>query len=210
MIKNKATVFAGIQGFIESVAKDDISEERKDILAPLIEYIQAKVNANAPINLNFICTHNSRRSHLSQIWAQVMAFYFQLEKVSCYSGGTEETALYPMVAKTLEATGFSVQKIGGENNPVYAIKFGENEAPIIAFSKTFDDNFNPTSNFAAILTCTQADQGCPYIGGAEKRIPVTYEDPKAFDNSPEQSAKYAERSRQIAAEMRYVFSQIKF
>ena len=63
--------------------------------------------------------------------------------------------------------------------------------------------------FAAIMTCSQADGGCPFIAGAEKRIPITFEDPKAFDNTPQQKEKYEERSFQIATEMFYVFSQIK-
>ena len=86
--------------------------------------------------------------------------------------------------------------------------FSENEQPIIGFSKTLDDEFNPTSEFAAIMTCTQADEGCPFIAGAEKRIPITFEDPKAFDNTPQEAEKYNERSVQIATEMFYVFSQI--
>jgi arsenate reductase len=58
------------------------------------------------------------------------------------------------------------------------------------------------------MTCSQADGGCPYCW-RWKRIPITYEDPKAFDNTPQQAEKYQERSLQIATEMLYVFSQIK-
>ena len=71
---------------IESIAKIAVSEERKEVLQPLADYIQNKVNANEEIRLNFICTHNSRRSHLSQIWAQTMAFQFEIKNVFCYSG----------------------------------------------------------------------------------------------------------------------------
>lgn len=59
------------------------------------------------------------------------------------------------------------------------------------------------------MTCSQADGGCPFISGAEKRIAITYDDPKAFDNTDQQTEKYNERSLQIATEMFYVFSQIK-
>lgn len=45
----------------------DINEERKNVLLPLIGFIQKKRNDKQRININFICTHNSRRSHLSQI-----------------------------------------------------------------------------------------------------------------------------------------------
>ncbi|UTA66749.1 low molecular weight phosphatase family protein [Emticicia sp. 21SJ11W-3] len=184
------------------------NNERKRTLQPLIDFIQLKVNSRQQININFICTHNSRRSHLSQVWAQVAASHFDIENVNCYSGGTEETALFPKVAETLSNQGFNIFKIHDGTNPVYAIKYSDNSQPIIGFSKKYDSPFNPVSTFAAIMTCSQADGGCPFIAGAEKRIPITFEDPKISDNSPEQTTVYSERSLQIALEMFYVFSKI--
>lgn len=201
-------LFNKIENIINSLNIENISEERKETLQLLIDFIQTKVNDNQEIRINFICTHNSRRSHLSQVWAQSMAFHFNIKNVFCYSGGTESTALFPMVAETLENSGFEVKTISENKNPIYNIKYAENEHPIIGFSKKFDDDFNPKSVFAAILTCSQADDGCPFIAGAEKRIPITFEDPKAFDNTPQQAEKYNERSLQIATELFYVFSQI--
>jgi len=137
-----------------------------------------------------------------------MACYFKVKNVFCYSGGTEATALFPMVAETLQNAGFVIQKLSKNQNPVYSIKYSVNEHPIIGFSKKFDHQFNPESRFAAIMTCSQADEGCPFIAGAEERIPITFEDPKVFDNTAQQAAKYNERSLQIATELFYVFSQI--
>lgn len=198
-----------IKDQIEQLNLDSISTNRKSILQSLVEFIQDKVEHNQNVNLNFICTHNSRRSHLSQVWAQTMAAYFNVKNVYCYSGGTEATALFPVAAETLKNTGFKIEKLSNEANPVYSIKYTDNAHPIIGFSKTFDADFNPTSEFAAIMTCSSADKGCPLILGAENRIPITYEDPKAFDNTPLQLEKYKERSLQIATEMKYVFSNIK-
>ena len=194
---------------IEQLPLQNISEERKTILQPLIDFIQQKVNDRQDININFICTHNSRRSHLSQVWAQAASAHFNIPNVYCYSGGTEETALFPKVAETLINQGFSIFKISENNNPVYAIKYSDNALPIIGFSKKYDSHFNPVSAFAAIMTCSQADAGCPLIAGAEKRIPITFEDPKISDGTTEQTKVYAERSLQIATEMFYVFSMIK-
>lgn len=208
-MSNKINLFPEIENVINTIDIKNISTERKTILQPLIDFIQAKVSSQEEIRLNLICTHNSRRSHLSQVWAQTAAAYFNIKNVFCYSGGTEATALFPMAAKTLEKSGFKIKTISEGSNPIYAIKYSENEHPIIGFSKTYDDDFNPQSEFAAILTCSQADGGCPFIAGAEKRIPITFEDPKAFDNTPQQAEKYQERSLQIASEMLYVFSQIK-
>ena len=202
-------LYPKIESQIKALDVSTISAERKNVVQPLIDYIQLKVDNNDIINLNFICTHNSRRSHLSQVWAQTIAVYFNLKNVFCYSGGTEATALFPVAAETLKNTGFKIKKLSNEANPAYSIKYAENAHPIIGFSKTFDAEFNPTSEFAAIMTCSSADKGCPLIVGAENRIPITYKDPKAFDNTPLQLEKYSERSLQIATEMKYVFSNIK-
>ncbi|MDO6676506.1 protein-tyrosine-phosphatase [Tenacibaculum sp. 1_MG-2023] len=209
MTTTKPTLFSEIEQEIKELNPLTISTERKVVLQPLTDFIQSKVSKNKEIRINFICTHNSRRSHLSQIWAQTMANYFNIKNVFCYSGGTEATALFPMVAETLKNSGFQVNIISKNENPVYSIKYADNEHPIIGFSKKLDDEFNPKSEFAAVMTCSQADGGCPFIAGAEKRIPITFEDPKVFDNTPQQAEKYKERSIQIATELFYVFSQIK-
>ncbi|KXN97974.1 protein tyrosine phosphatase [Aequorivita aquimaris] len=197
-----------IQEYIETLGTTSLSEERKTVLQPLIDYINSKKKEEKPIQLNFICTHNSRRSHLAQIWAQTMAEYFGIKSIKCYSGGTEATAVYPMVVETLENTGFEISKEGDSKNPVYSIKYALEKSPIIAFSKKYDDEANPAADFAAIMTCSQADEGCPFVAGSEKRIAIMYEDPKISDGTPQQKEVYLERSIQIATEMKFIFSQI--
>lgn len=198
-----------IETIVKEIDFQNISDERKLILQPLIDFIQQKIENKKGVNINFICTHNSRRSHLAQIWAQVACAYYKISNAYCYSGGTEATAVFPKVAETLSDQGFKLFVITKSNNPVYAIKFSDNNMPIIAFSKTYDNPFNPISEFAAVMTCSQADEACPFIVGAEKRIPIRYEDPKVSDGTPEQSQVYRKRSLQIASEMFYVFSKIK-
>lgn len=196
----------------ESIKRLDpsvISNERKEVLQNLIDFIQQKKDNREAISLNFICTHNSRRSHFSQVWAQALAGFFNISIVNAYSGGTEATALYPMVVKTLENFGFQIEKLSETKNSVYSIKYGPNLLPITAFSKAYHHPFNPQSEFAAIMTCSDADENCPLVMGAEKRIRITYEDPKAFDGTALQAEKYNERSLQIATELFYVFSKIR-
>ena len=208
-MKNHLFMYKDLIETISTITSfQNINEERKATLQPLIDFIQHKINSKEPININFICTHNSRRSHLAQVWAQTASAYFKIPNVHCYSGGTEETALFPKVAETLTNQGFSIFKIADTLNPIYAIKYSDNAVPVIGFSKKYNSPFNPISAFAAVMTCSQADGGCPFIAGAEKRIPITFEDPKISDNTAEQSKVYAERSLQIATEMFYVFSQI--
>lgn len=201
-------MFENLSKSIEISKNSTVSEDRKAVLKPLADYIQNKVDSNQDIRLNFICTHNSRRSHFSQIWAQTMAFHFNIKNVFCYSGGTEATAMFPKVAETLTNQGFQIQQVSQEENPVYAVKFDGNQHPIICFSKTYFDEFNPKTNFSAIMTCNNADEGCPMVFGADSRFPIKYDDPKAFDGTELMNEKYAERSLQIASEMYYVFSQI--
>ena len=201
-------MFENLSKTIKTITEIPVPNERKDVLNPLVDYIQTKVNSQMEIRLNFICTHNSRRSHLSQIWAQVMAFHFGIQNVFCYSGGTEATAMFPKVVETLTNEGFEIQKLSQEQNPVYAVKFDVNQHPILCFSKTYFDEFNPKTHFGAIMTCNNADEGCPMVFGAEVRFPIKYDDPKAFDGTDLMDEKYTERSLQIASEMYYVFSQI--
>jgi len=202
-------LYSTIKDTISKLDINLVSKERQAILQPLINFIQTKTTKNEAIRLNFICTHNSRRSHLSQVWAQVMAFHFNIKNVASYSGGTEATALFPKVAETLTGLGFNIEKLSEESNPIYSIQFSDNELPLIGFSKKHDANFNPKNEFCAILTCSSADVGCPFIPGAEKRIPITFEDPKAFDNTKLQTEKYLERCLDIATELKYVFSMVE-
>lgn len=190
---------------IQTFSAENISSERKEVLVQLITYIRDKQSKGETIRLNFICTHNSRRSHLSQIWAQTMAYHFGIKNVFCYSGGTEATALFPKIAETLSKQGFDILKLSDTNNPVYAIKYAPNEQPIICFSKEYNHAFNPTGDYAAIVTCNSADEACPIVFGAEARFPVKYDDPKAFDHTDLMDSKYAERSLQIGEELWYVF-----
>ena len=198
-----------IREIIAQLSTERISEERKIILQPLIQFISSKISKNEEVRLNFICTHNSRRSHLSQIWAQTMAYYYQIENVFCYSGGTEATAMFPKVAETLANQGFEILKLSETENPVYAVKFAENEHAVICFSKKYNDDFNPKSAFAAILTCDSADENCPIVYGAEARIPIKYEDPKKSDGTPEMNETYFNRSLEIATEMKFIFENIR-
>ena len=194
---------------IEGFNINSVTENRKILLDPLISYIQNKKKLNEAIQLNFVCTHNSRRSHLAQIWAQTCAGFFNVSKVVCYSGGTEATKLYRTVKDTLEDQGFIFKTAKEESNKKYEVFFSNIEKPINTFSKLYDHKVNPVTNFAVIMTCSHADENCPFIPGAEKRISVMYEDPKLYDNSILEKKMYRERSIQIATEMKYIFSNIK-
>jgi arsenate reductase len=183
-----------------------ISSERLQLLNEMATYLIAKMKQGQEIRLNFICTHNSRRSQFSQIWAQTAAAYYGIEAF-CYSGGVEVTAFNPRAVAAIQRDGFKVVQKEGEN-PIYYVLFSDDSEPIVTFSKVYDNPINASKNFAAVMTCDHADENCPFIPGAEKRFPLRYEDPKAFDDSPLEETMYIERSHQIGAELFYLFEKV--
>lgn len=203
----KTKLLPPLQKLVDNLDMKSVTEERKQVLQLLIDFIQEKKDRQEEINLNFICTHNSRRSQFSQIWAQTAADFYQID-ANCFSGGVEVTAFNERAVESIKRFGFTVTK-RGETNPVYSVFHSDKSDPILTYSKLYDDEANAPSGFAAVMTCSHADENCPFIPGAEARIPVRYEDPKAFDDTPDEAQKYDERSIQIATEMFYVFSQIK-
>lgn len=188
---------------------DAISNERKELLKQLTMFVEKRVQTGKTVHLNFICTHNSRRSHLSQLWAQAAAHYYNVPDVQSYSGGTEATAFNPRAVKAMQQAGFDISAIKDGENPVYKVRFADGAKSVTAFSKKFDDPFNHNKDFAAVMTCSHADENCPLVFGATGRIALTYDDPKEFDGTAQEAAKYQERVEQIGTEILYAFSQVK-
>lgn len=191
--------------FFESLDVDWISEERKSVLKVLIDHVVSYRNENESIILNYVCTHNSRRSQISQIMGQVASHYYGVDVV-CYSGGTEVTAFHPNAISAIKRTGIEVHS-KGETNPVQFVRYSESKAPMSCFSKVYDDEYNAASDFAAIMTCAHADDNCPVILNAT-RISIRYEDPKRSDGTDEMESVYNATVEEIATEMKYVFQQI--
>ena len=205
------TIYEPVKNEISKLLKTSytISEERKILLNSFAEYISKKINNGTIVNLIFICTHNSRRSTMSQIWAQTAAEYFNIPNIKCFSGGTEATAFNPRAVKAVQNYGFKVEQKDESENPIYLVYFSDKTEPITCFSKVYSDKFNPQTNFAAIMTCSHADKNCPLVFGAEVRFPVKYNDPKEFDNTDLETKKYEERFEQIGIEMLYTFEIVK-
>lgn len=188
---------------------DRIPNERKEILKQLTGFVQNKVKDGKKVYLNFICTHNSRRSHLAQLWAQAAAYYYGIPGVECFSGGTEATAFNPRAVTALQKAGFQITISKDGENPVYEVRYSQNAPAVIAFSKKYDDPFNHNKDFAAIMTCSHADENCPLVLGASARIALTYDDPKEFDGTPIEAAKYSERVNEIGREILFAFAQVQ-
>lgn len=183
---------------------DDIPVKRRNTLHELARIVQRRLVAADTARLVFICTHNSRRSHMCQIWAQTAAHCYGIPGVVTFSGGTEPTALNPRVAAALRRSGLRIDPSTVPDNPVYRVRFSSGAEPMECFSKLYDQPPNPMVGFCAIMTCSEADRDCPVVLGADDRISLPYDDPGRFDSTDLESAAYDERCRQIAREMLYL------
>jgi arsenate reductase len=210
MSNEKARLLPSLQASAEQLAEqfDRIPGERKETLRSLAKVIRDTIRSGQAAYLNFICTHNSRRSHMAQLWAQAAAHFYEVENVLCLSGGTEATAFNPRAVQAMENVGFSITRIKDGSNPVYEVRYAANISPVIAFSKKYDDPFNYAGDFTAVMTCAHADDNCPIVSGASTRIAITYDDPKETDGTPYETDRYAERVTEIGCEMLYVFSVV--
>lgn len=180
---------------------DQIPEARQQELAQLGDYIAKKTKAGEAVKLTVICTHNSRRSHIGQLWLAAAATYYGVEGITTFSGGTEATAFNPRAVAAMRRAGFGIVGNETEKNPRYTATLGEGLGEITLFSKKFNDEANPQKGFAAIMVCSDADAACPFVPGADMRLAIPYEDPKKSDGTPAEAATYDERCRQIGREM---------
>ena len=209
--KSRPTFYKPLHETIQSLIKnfDAITEERRVVLKQLSDFVEAKARRNESVKLIFICTHNSRRSHISQIWAQAAAAYYGIGNVLCFSGGTEATAFNPRAVNAMREAGFKINATTKGANPIHEVSYSDDADGIIAFSKKYDAESNPKKGFAAVMTCSHADENCPIVVGMDKRISLPYNDPKDFDGTPQEASKYSERVMEIGTEILYAFSQVK-
>ena len=207
----KANLNSDLLKYCSSLSSElnQIPSDRKEYLNELVSYITEQQKAQKAINLVFVCTSNSRRSHMAQVWSQIASYYYDVKNVSTFSGGTEKTKVNKNALLALEKSGIVLQSHQQSENPVWLASTGVKFTPMVLFSKVYTDSTNPSQNFGAVMVCAEANESCPIVPGADFRIGLPYQDPKAFDNTPQQNEKYDERCRQIAREMFYVFSQIK-
>lgn len=187
---------------------DLIPPERRVTLVAMSDLVAARAAEGRVSRMVFICTHNSRRSHLCQFWAQAATRHFAVPRVEVYSGGTETSAFNPRAVTALRRAGFAIEPFTDGKNPVYEVSFEQGMEPVQAFSKIHDEAPNPEESFIAVMTCSHADAACPTVDGADARIVIAYEDPKAFDGTERETEAYDERCAQIAREMLYVFSAV--
>jgi protein-tyrosine-phosphatase len=200
-----------MQLFVDSISQhlEGIDSSRKQELNILADYIQESLQKDTTVQLTYICTHNSRRSHMAQLWAAVAAHYYSVKGVKTYSGGTETTAFNQRSVACLQRQGFEITPLNEDKNTLYAVVFSPKVPAVKSFSKVYNDSNNPQNGFIAVMTCSHADEACPVVNGATKRVAIPYIDPKISDGTTLESQTYYDRSAQIATEAFYVFKRVK-
>lgn len=188
---------------------DRLTPERKEVLRGIAQTVVAQLQQDKRSQLTFICTHNSRRSHMSQIWAQTAAYYYGLDQVTTYSGGTQVTACNCRTITAMRSAGFQIDDATTGDNPLYLVHYADDRTPVKAYSKLYNADGNPAQKFIALMTCSAADKSCPVVQGSIARFAIHYVDPRLCDDTPTETTAYNERCREIAREMFYIMSEVK-
>ncbi len=200
-----------LRPYVEAVLAelDQVPAERRALLQQIAAVIVNRLAEGRTADLTFICTHNSRRSHMSQVWAQTAAYWFGLDKMRAFSGGTEVTACNCRTVLAMRRAGFAIETKRGGENPLLLVRYAQDRPPIRAFSKLYNAEGNPKRDFIALMTCSKADLSCPTVEGAIARFPIHYADPRLCDDTPEETAAYNARCREIAREMFRLMAEVR-
>jgi hypothetical protein len=209
--REPAALLPPLRAYVEAVTAELalVPPERQEVLRDIAAVMTEELRAGGDARVTFICTHNSRRSHLSQIWLQTAAAWYGLERVHAYSGGTEVTACNCRTVTALRRAGFAVTDATGGDNPVYLVRYAANRPPVRAYSKPYRADGNPRHGFIALMTCSAADRSCPVIEGARARFAIHYADPRLCDDLPTETAAYDARCREIAREMFFITAEVR-
>ena len=209
--RSNANLLPPLRPYVNEVANELelLSAERRVVLGEIAAIITTRLAEGKAAQLTFICTHNSRRSHMSQIWAQTAAYYYGLDKVHAFSGGTETTACNCRTVAAMRRVGFDIQDTTTGDNPIYLVRYADGRPAIRAYSKLYNADANPRRDFIALMTCSVADKTCPVVNGAIARYAIHYADPRLCDDTPTETTAYNERCREIAREMFYIMSEVR-
>ena len=209
--QSSASLLPALRPYVQAVAHelDMVPAERRVVLDEISASIIAQLDAGKEAKLTFICTHNSRRSHMSQIWGQTAAYYYGLKNVNTFSGGTEATACNCRTVAAMRRVGFDIEDATAGDNPLYLVRYADDRPPIRAYSKLYNADANPRRDFIALMTCSVADRTCPVVEGAIARHAIHYADPRLCDDTPTETSAYNERCREIAREMFYIMSEVR-
>lgn len=188
---------------------DKIPFERRAVLEEIANYLIGGQQLDNTGKIIFIETDQKSRSILIHAWATAASYYYGIENVEIHSGGISASAISQNAITALENAGFIIYKIQGGSNPEFEIKYSYNIKPLVLKSIKYNDKSNPGANFGSIIVCSNADINLPVVKGNNFRTSLYYFDPSAYDGNADASDLYLEKSKEIAAEMFYLFYVLK-
>lgn len=198
-----------LKGLILEIAEasNSIPSDRKKVLDAISETIKTHLNTEEKLDIVVVCTHNSRRSQLGEVWINTLTEHFNLDAITAYSGGMEETAFNSRMVKAMRGLGFDISEVESGENPRYVVKEIDMDDHIL-FSKVYDHAMNPEKDFMALMVCGHADENCPIVHGMKYRIPLRYKDPKEFDDTAHESEAYKSKVKEIGSEIYYILDRV--
>jgi hypothetical protein len=201
---------------------DMIDEPHRQAGRKLADWIASNYQPGRRLDVTVVCTGNSRRSILGATMGNIAAAYYGMPEIRFHSGGTAPTAFNSRTVAALRAIGVEIEPNGKEavrgepktENPVFRVRWGTTGGEPAAmeaeeFSKNYADPANPQQGFAALMVCGEADAACPFVRGAALRVSMPYLDPKIYDGSAFEAAKYAERRDDMGRLMLSVMMQAR-
>ncbi len=205
MMENKI-----LQSYVQGLTSKfgSISEKRKEVLTLIAKEIAHRRNQNQDVAITVVCTHNSRRSQLGEIWIETACQYYGIDGIKAFSGGTEVTAFNIRMVVALRHVGFHLHTEQPGDNPRYELTALTSSArQHLLFSKTYNDPFNPQERFIAIIVCGEADEACPTVFGASARYSLPYLDPKEFDDTPFEHEAYLDKVEEMGIEFLFLIAK---
>ena len=206
LVDMTSNILENIERFVHQITF--IDEERKILLNLLSDSIYEQLQQQKTISLAFICTHNSRRSHLAQMWFWLACQRFGLTNIECLSAGTEKTALNDRIVDSARRFGLTIQTKDRSTNPIYQLSSPLADQQLSLFSKKVEELPNSINKPMAIMVCDHASENCPYVN-FKKVGHLHYVDPKYADDTIEESMVYDKTLQRIACEMIYLAEQLQ-
>lgn len=177
---------------------------KKDQLSTL-ENLRYNINSSDMDHLDwnciFYCTENSFRSQASQVFLETLCYSKKHKKVKAYSAGINSGDINPQLITYLSKIGYKISKVAKAGKTVYEVRYSDNAAPILLFSKTITDNSLPTKEVTPVIVCNRLTEPiCDNLKIEAKALELPF--PNAGHTDSE--VKIEATLKSIATAMQYV------
>ena len=113
------------------------------------------------------------------------------------SAGAVRTKVHKQIYKSFERVGVKVDENSSINIETMTIS---------PFSKTLTEV--KEKEFMSIMTCAESEKSCPVDPRSLINLQLFYDDPKRYDNTPEEAEEYDKTSFMIASQINFILKNI--